>query len=378
LLTEPSSITCPTMPCYCAANTLRLFIRSVAHVDVPVSTKLVHSRQIQRSSIRSFRSPTFQDQYKFSSRNYSSTTSSNGQYLIDSTFSSQSQSTEVKKRGPDETGPASNGHTNPEGAFVDFSPDAIDAIAAESRSEPTFEEYDTSAELVSNVISRQARHGQEQQSGPIFRRTKVENTGFKLHLSAPRLPRISKSVKDSSSSTSTVSISKPSAKQSSKEAWTPRRREHWQIDKDVRREKYPDGWNPQKRLSPDAIAGIRALHSQMPEKYHTRALAENFQVSPEAISKILRTKWVPSPEEESDRQRRWFKRGESVWSRYAELGIKPPKRWRELGIGKGKPEWMTKKESGVKPALVTLPRRDGGVYKLGNETESDSLEDRIL
>jgi Neugrin len=110
--------------------------------------------------------------------------------------------------------------------------------------------------------------------------------------------------------------------------------EPWQVQKIALKKKFPEGWNPRKRLSPDALAGIRAVHSQFPEQYTTRVLAKMFEISPEAIRRILKSRWSPKEEEELDRQRRWFSRGQTVWSRYAELGLKPPARWRQLGIGK--------------------------------------------
>lgn len=112
----------------------------------------------------------------------------------------------------------------------------------------------------------------------------------------------------------------------------PREKEDWQIQKEALKKKFPDGWKPRKRLSPDALVGIRALHQQFPDQYTTEVLADKFELSPEAIRRILRSKWQPSPEEEEDRQERWFKRGMSVWTHWAELGKKPPRMWRDQGI----------------------------------------------
>ncbi|KAL1884391.1 hypothetical protein VTK73DRAFT_85 [Phialemonium thermophilum] len=121
------------------------------------------------------------------------------------------------------------------------------------------------------------------------------------------------------------------------------RREAWQIQKEALKAKFPEGWQPRKRLSPDALAGIRALHQQFPEEYTTEVLAQKFEVSPEAIRRILKSKWEPSPEEEIERQERWFKRGKKVWARWAELGKKPPRKWREEGIVRH-PSWNEKEE----------------------------------
>ena len=121
----------------------------------------------------------------------------------------------------------------------------------------------------------------------------------------------------------------------------PGPKEPWQIQKAVLKSKFPEGWNPRKRLSPDALAGIRALQQQFPEEYTTEVLAQKFEVSPEAIRRILKSKWMPSPEEEINRQERWFGRGKKVWERWAALGKKPPNRWRREGVVRD-PSWNEK------------------------------------
>ena len=111
-----------------------------------------------------------------------------------------------------------------------------------------------------------------------------------------------------------------------------KQKEPWMIQKEALKKKFPEGWNPRKRLSPDAIVGIRMLHKAFPDEYTTPVLAQKFEVSPEAIRRILRSKWEPTEEEELERQERWFRRGIRVWQRWAELGKKPPRRWREQGV----------------------------------------------
>ena len=112
-------------------------------------------------------------------------------------------------------------------------------------------------------------------------------------------------------------------------------REQWQIQKSALSEKFgPTGWSPRKRLSPDTLEGIQALHAQYPDKFTTPILAEQFKVSPEAIRRILKSKWQPKDEEKERRRQRWEKRGENIWSQMVEVGIKPPKKWREMGVGK--------------------------------------------
>lgn len=108
----------------------------------------------------------------------------------------------------------------------------------------------------------------------------------------------------------------------------------WKSQRVALKEKFPEGWRPRKRLSPDALTGIRALNAQFPETYTTTALAKKFEVSPEVIRRILRSKWTPSVEEEENRNERWFRRGKSVWETRAALGIKPPQKWRHEGIAR--------------------------------------------
>lgn len=106
----------------------------------------------------------------------------------------------------------------------------------------------------------------------------------------------------------------------------------WKAQKAALKEKFPEGWRPRKRLSPDALAGIRALNAQFPDVYTTAALATKFEVSPEVIRRILRSKWQPTVKEEESRQERWFRRGKDVWETKAALGIKPPQKWRQEGV----------------------------------------------
>lgn len=114
-----------------------------------------------------------------------------------------------------------------------------------------------------------------------------------------------------------------------------RERQPWQIQKSALSEKFgSSGWSPRKRISPDSLEGIRGLHAQYPDTYTTPVLAEQFKVSPEAIRRILKSKWRPNDEEEDDRRERWNKRGVNIWGQMNELGIKPPRKWRDQGVGK--------------------------------------------
>jgi hypothetical protein len=120
----------------------------------------------------------------------------------------------------------------------------------------------------------------------------------------------------------------------------------WQAHKAALKEKLNgEAWNPRKKLSPDTMEGIRHLHSTQPDKFTTPVLAQHFKVSPEAIRRILKSKWQPSDEEYEARMERWNKRGERIWTNLVEMGVKPPKKWREMGVGRARggerPKWKS-------------------------------------
>jgi hypothetical protein len=105
-------------------------------------------------------------------------------------------------------------------------------------------------------------------------------------------------------------------------ATTPRAKvETWKIEKLGSMKKVAgQPWAPAKRLSPEALEGIRTLHAQHPEKFPTPKLAELFQVSSEVIKRILRSKWKSNAEEAADRERRWEGRGQDTFNTLVESG----------------------------------------------------------
>lgn len=109
----------------------------------------------------------------------------------------------------------------------------------------------------------------------------------------------------------------------------------WRTQRTSLKSKFPTGWSPPKRLSPEALEGIRALNAQYPDQFNTPVLASHFKVSPESIRRILKSKWRPTGEEDEERRERWERRGESVWKRWVEMGKHAPKKWRMRGIGTG-------------------------------------------
>lgn len=100
--------------------------------------------------------------------------------------------------------------------------------------------------------------------------------------------------------------------------------ELWQLQKAALQKKFKEGWNPPKKLSPDNMDMIRHLNSTKPEEWTTPALSEAFKVSPEAIRRILRSKWQPTEDGRKKRQERWERRHERIWAQMAELGLRKP------------------------------------------------------
>lgn len=134
------------------------------------------------------------------------------------------------------------------------------------------------------------------------------------HASVPNpTPKGSRPDSTSKADTETKSARPPTAK-----------KEPWQAQKEALQKKFGlEGWNPRKKLSPDTIDGIRALNQQYPDKYPTPVLAEKFKVSPEAIRRILKSKWRASPEKAAERRERWARRHDQIWDQQAAIGLRP-------------------------------------------------------
>ncbi|CAL3973541.1 hypothetical protein PZA11_005755 [Diplocarpon coronariae] len=399
------------MPCRCTATTLKFFIRNVAHLDLSLPVGYSASRS-EKSSTRSLAPRAYHGRFALFSRGYSSEALSHSD---DAALMKRSRQID---------------------AVAELSLDSIDSILAEANSQipPTREEskrhgkirhdYKTPVKslppdlpetaLRQKDATRSTRDGVlaravkkdalgskkiEKLSGerlalgqktPLVRRAGgTANTSFTLHYSAQPSQKFFEPVeshgitaKKPGKTTGTAQETESTINNTPSDDWEDRR-EPWMKAKERIKEKYPEGYKPMKKLSPDAIAGIRALNAQMPDHYTVPRLSREFEVSPESIIRILRTKWKPSAEEEADRQRRWHRRGQLVWSRWAAMGKKPPKQWRLLGIGNGKPEWLLRRQSKYVPpplpALITTARRKGKEQQSPDEAEADlDLADKIL
>ena len=72
--------------------------------------------------------------------------------------------------------------------------------------------------------------------------------------------------------------------------------EEWRRHRLAIKAAYPSGWQPPKKISREAMDGLRLLHRQNPEIFTTPVLADKFRISAEAVRRILRSKWEPTRE----------------------------------------------------------------------------------
>ncbi|QSZ36536.1 hypothetical protein DSL72_006416 [Monilinia vaccinii-corymbosi] len=342
-----------------------------SHVDLAKSQPSIIYRP-QTTNLRRFNVPSVPFLHTSYSRAYSS------QPVKCSDEEAPSESREESSSATEE--PMNNTQVDVDDVddlFMEITPESIDALAAETKSELAsldLREPGESRELWESEEPRKSIESTE-----TTKVSWVQEQPLEIFSKPAKKPRWDvyeertrfRSVKIDNAVSIAPQANTPIRRNMVKGDWVPPKRETWMQQKLALKEKFPEGWMPKKRLSPEAQAGIRALHAQYPEQYSTPALADLFKVSAEAIRRILRTKWVPQPEEEVDRTRRWFQRGKNIWGRYAELGLKPPRKWREQGIGRGKPEWKKRKA----PVVTTsLP---GSVESRRPETVIASPDDEI-
>ncbi|CAG8448822.1 17262_t:CDS:2 [Acaulospora morrowiae] len=64
-------------------------------------------------------------------------------------------------------------------------------------------------------------------------------------------------------------------------------------------------WDPKKKVPREVMEKIRALHEQAPEENNSKTLSQQFKISPEAVRRILKSKWIPDSMK-LERQKRKF------------------------------------------------------------------------
>jgi hypothetical protein len=143
-----------------------------------------------------------------------------------------------------------------------------------------------------------------------------------------------------------------------------RKRPHWQTQKEALEKKFEEGWHPRKKLPPDSLDTIRHLHATKPDVWTTPVLAEQFKISPEAIRRILKSKWQPSEEERERREERWAERYKKIYSHMEELGLRRRKgEWtarvsdaRKLGLEEKSIRQTFRRKSRSEPSEVRPDR----------------------
>jgi hypothetical protein len=192
----------------------------------------------------------------------------------------------------------------------------------DASSEPTAgQESDTVQRVLEKIDKELQGPSIVKQQNQIAARKAKKSEAKKKHAQTTRAKRLEEDRK------------KEEEKKREREGERRKAREAWAIQKEALERKFGDqGWQPRKRVSPDSLEGIRALHASDPRTYTTQMLSQHFAISPDAVRRILKSKWRPSEEEVSDRMGRWEKRGVRKWKEMAELGMKPPKKWRQMGV----------------------------------------------
>lgn len=79
------------------------------------------------------------------------------------------------------------------------------------------------------------------------------------------------------------------------------------------KEKFPQGWNPKRKLSREEMDRLREIKAAQPG-ISLNELGERFRISPEAVRRIVRSRWRPTSEEAVKVKQRWLRRGERLGS----------------------------------------------------------------
>ncbi|GAA99217.1 uncharacterized protein L969DRAFT_93680 [Mixia osmundae IAM 14324] len=82
----------------------------------------------------------------------------------------------------------------------------------------------------------------------------------------------------------------------------------WKVHREALREQFPAGWNPARKVSRMQMADIRELHAMDPIAYATPILANGYKISPEAVRRILKSRWQPDLERADEMQAQWEKK----------------------------------------------------------------------
>ncbi|QLG74222.1 hypothetical protein HG535_0G01060 [Zygotorulaspora mrakii] len=82
-------------------------------------------------------------------------------------------------------------------------------------------------------------------------------------------------------------------------------------------------WNPSKKVSREEMESMRLLKNQFPQ-ITARELSARYKVSPEAIRRVLKSKWQPSERESIRLHERWKRRGVRIKEMYEQSSEQSP------------------------------------------------------
>ena len=145
----------------------------------------------------------------------------------------------------------------------------------------------------------------------------------------------------------------PHLRQPSKKA-TPA---EYKAHRETLRKTFPEGWSPPRKLSREAMEAVRQLHRIDPKKFNTPMIADKFKISPEAVRRILKSKWEPSAE------------------RRAALAVKQRKQREEIILEKRQKEFSASQE--LRELRKTLRNKDGHNWDTEHDAQGVGPTDRF-
>lgn len=93
----------------------------------------------------------------------------------------------------------------------------------------------------------------------------------------------------------------------------------WKRQMFALKEKFSQGWDPKRKLSRDEMDRLREIKAGEPS-ISLNELSERFRISPEAVRRIVKSRWRPNKEESAKVQQRWLRRGERLGSWSSSMG----------------------------------------------------------
>lgn len=106
--------------------------------------------------------------------------------------------------------------------------------------------------------------------------------------------------------------------------WRASRLPQWKKQMFALQEKFPEGWDPKKKLSRDQMAELREIKTARPNITNDE-LSSLFKVSPEAIRRILKSRWRPNADKSKQLNERWIRRGQRLGAKQIRQGPAKPR-----------------------------------------------------